>query len=77
MNGKIRIGYSAGNMKCFPPLDNGWTNAHGLDKAVSIRQRLKKKLLAKKDAGVVDQGGNVAVAVDEKDGQGVDDGVAA
>ena len=77
MNGKIRIGYSAGNMKCFPPLDNGWTNAHGRDKAVGIRQRLKKRLLARKDAGVVDQGGNVAVAVDKKDGQGVEDDVAA
>ena len=61
-------------MKCFPPLDNGWTNAHGSDKIASICCRLKKKVLAKKDAGVVDQG---AGAVEDKDDQGGETGVAA
>ena len=77
MSGKVCIGYSSGNMKCFLDLDKGQTDVHGRDKVAGIHQRLKKRLLARKDAGVVDQGGNVAVAVDEKDGQGVDDGVAA
>ena len=74
MNGKIRIGYSSGSMKCFPPLDNGWTNAHGRDKLASIRRRLQKRVLAKKDAGVVDQG---AGAVEDKNDQGGDNGVTA
>ena len=74
MNGKICIGYSSGRMKCFPPLDNGWTNAHGRDKLASIRRRLKKRVLAKKDAGVVDQG---AGAVEDKNDQGGENGVAA
>ena len=74
MNGKIRIGYSSGSMKCFPPLDNGWTNAHGSEKRSSLCRRLWQKVLAKKDAGVVDQG---AGAVEDKNDQGGDNGVAA
>ena len=74
MHGKIRIDYSLGSMKCFPPLDNGWTNAHGSEKRSSLCCRLWQKVLAKKDAGVVDQG---AGAVEDKNDQGGDNGVAA
>ena len=74
MHGKIRIGYSSGSMKCFPPLDNGWTNAHGSEKRPCLRRRLWQKVLAKKDAGVVDQG---VGAVEDKNDQGGDNGVAA
>ena len=74
MKGKIRIGYSSGSMKCFPPLDNGWTNAHGSDKHSSMRRRLQKKILAKKEARVVDQG---AGGVEDKNDQGGENDVAA
>ena len=75
MHGKIRIGYSSGSMKCFPPLDGGWTNAHGSETRSRLRRRLRQKVLAKKDAGVVGQG---AVKVEDKNGQGGgDNGVAA
>ena len=76
MSGKIRIGYSAGNMKCCLHLDKGWTDAHGRDKVTDIRQKLKKRLLAKKDSCVVGQDGNGAVAVDKKDDRGVKGAVA-
>ena len=75
MHGKIRIGYSSGSMKCFPPLDGGWTNAHGSETRLRLCRRLHQKVLAKKDAGVVDQG---AGAVEDKNDQGGgDNGVAA
>ena len=74
MHGKIRIGYSSGSMKCFPPLDGGWTNAHGSERRSSLRHRLWQKLLAKEDVGVVDQG---EVKVEDKNDQGGDNGVAA
>ena len=74
MHGKIRIGYSSGSMKCFPPLDNGWTNAHGSEKRLSLCRRLRQKVLAKKDAGVVDQD---AGTVEDKNDQDGDNGVAA
>ena len=74
MHGKIRIGYSSGSMKCFVPLDGGWTNAHGSERRSSLRRRLRQKVLAKKDAGVVDQG---AGAVEDKNDQGGENGVAA
>ena len=77
MIGKVCIGYSAGNMKCFLHLDKGWTDAHGRDKVAGICQKLKKRLLARKDPGVAGQGGNVTVAVDEKGNQGVEGNVAA
>ena len=77
MSGKVCIGYSAGNMKCFSHLDKGWTDAHGRDKVTGICQKLKKRLLARKDSGVVGQGGNGAVAVDKKDDRGVEGDVAA
>ena len=74
MRGKIRIGYSSGSMKCFVPLDGGWTNAHGSEQRSSLRRRLRQKVLAKKDAGVVDQG---AGAVEDKNDQGGENDVAA
>ena len=85
MHGKIRIGYSSGSMKCFPPLDGGWTNAHGSETRSRLRCRLCQKVLAKKDAGVVGQGavkvedknGQGAGAVEDKDGQGGENVVAA
>ena len=73
-------------MKCFPPLDGGWTNAHGSETRSRLRRRLRQKVLAKKDAGVVGQGavkvedknGQGAGAVEDKNGQGGgDNGVAA
>ena len=67
MSGRIRSGYTAGNLKVSSRLDKGWTDSHGRDKVTDIRQKLKKQLLERKDSGVVDQGGNGAVAVDEKD----------
>ena len=76
MSGKICIGYSAGNMKCCLHLDKGWTDAHGREKVTGIRQKFKKRLLARNNSGVVGQGGNGAVAVDEKDDRGVEGDVA-
>ena len=85
MHGKIKIGYCSGNMMCFPPLDGGWTNAHGSDARSRIRRRLRRKVLAKNRARVADQGavevvdeaGHGADAVEGKDGQGGDNGIAA
>ena len=85
MHGKIRIGYSSGSMKCFPPLDGGWTNAHGSETRLRLRRRLRQKVLAKNSARVVGQGavkvedknGQGADAVEDKDGQGGENGVAA
>ena len=85
MHGKIKIGYCSGNMMCFPPLDGGWTNAHGSDARSRIRRRLRRKVLAKNRARVADQGAVEVVdeadcgadAVKGKDGQGGDNGVAA
>ena len=72
-------------MMCFPPLDGGWTNAHGSDARSRIRRRLRRKVLAKNRARVADQGavefvdetGHGADAVEGKDGRGGDNGVAA
>ena len=85
MHGKIRIGYCSGSMKCFPPLDGGWTNAHGSDTRSRIRRRLRRKVLAKNRARVAGQGAVEVVdetshgadAVEGKDDQGGDNGVAA
>ena len=85
MHGKIRIGYSSGSMKCFPPLDGGWTNAHGSEARLRLRRWLRQKVLAKNRARVAGQGavevvdetGHAANAVEGKDGQGGDNGVAA
>ena len=85
MHGKIRIGYCSGSMKCFPPLDGGWTNAHGSDARSRIRRRLRRKVLAKNRARVAGQGavevvdetGHGGDAVEGKDGQGGENGVAA
>ena len=40
-------------------------------------KKIKKRLLARKDSGVVGQGGNGAVAVDKKDDRGVEGDFAA
>ena len=66
MSGRIRSGYTAGNVKLYSRLDKGWTDDHGRDKVTDIRRKLKERLLARKNSGVVGRGGNGAVAVDEK-----------
>ena len=85
MHGKIKIGYCSGKMMCFPPLDGGWTNAHGSDARSRLRRWLRQKVLAKNRARVagqgavevVDENGHGAGAVEDKDGQGGENGVAA
>ena len=67
MSGQICSGYSAGNMKLCSRLDKGWTDAHGSDKVTDICRKLKQRLLERNNSGVVEQGGDDAVAVDEKD----------
>ena len=67
MSGRICTGYSAGNMKLCLRLDKGWTDSHGRDKVTDIRRKLKERLLERNNSGIVDQGGDGAVAVDEKD----------
>ena len=66
MSGRIRRGYTSGDLKTHARLDKGWTDGHGSDKVAGIRRKLKMKFLARKNSGVVGRGGNGAVEVDEK-----------
>ena len=59
-------GYNAGALKVSSRLDKGWSDSHGRDEVSDIRRKLKKRLLERNNSGVVDQGRNGTVAVDEK-----------
>ena len=66
MSGRIRSGYTTGNLKVSSRLDKGWSDSHGRDKVLDIRRKLRERLLERNSSGVVDQGRNGTVAVGGK-----------
>ena len=65
MSGRIRSGYTVGNMKIGLRLDKGWTDPHGSDSVMKMRKKLKERLSQKAKSKVGVQGVKDAIAVDE------------